>query len=550
MEPDLHPIAEPGYQSDTGERDVPTLADFENNTPVTVALGPVKRGSGKVLNRKGRAIIRIMAKHGWSHKAIAYIFRISDTSVSRAVENIRYNPRDNIDEDPVRAGPKFCGVLPPPLSDALLKILKARDDAPKPNPSLTLDVLNDEWDTDELKYPDEEFSSNDPPQREAKVKCSTRIKEVAEDDDNQASAYGRFRYCCPDGSVFQADATAIPQKRIYEHTISPFTPSPSSSVQASSRHFLPSMLIVCQPVLTGSPAKKPRYSDVLPAGRSQSQESSTDLRLLARGSPSSHASNTPRLSPSQAPFQAQVQSLFIVAADSRTNVHLSKGSSPSLRSMLPPPSHNRPLPSPLTDRALQPDLPAFLKTLTDVDFTPHHELFKAQGFTVSRLRSLAKWSKNETHEALSRLLMGSGPAAVGRPGMKAIEFVTFEIAIRPLAKASAVAPAPLARTLLPPPGSNATNSGTTLPLFLKNVMGFDLSEHHAFVVSQGVDIGYLSRMSGWERSRLQEVLKLTLLEPTNEADRVMSSVPGDGKGMKALEVMALEYCIRRAGAEI
>ncbi|KAJ7820652.1 hypothetical protein B0H14DRAFT_2599834 [Mycena olivaceomarginata] len=160
MDPYLHPIAERGYESDTGERDVPTLADFEKNAPVTVALGSVKRGSGKVLNRKGRAIIRIMAKHGWSHKAIAYIFRISDSSVSRAVENIRYNPRDNIDEDPERAGPNFCGVLPPPLSDDLLKVLKASDDAPKPNPSLPLDVLDDEWDTDELKYPDEEFSSN------------------------------------------------------------------------------------------------------------------------------------------------------------------------------------------------------------------------------------------------------------------------------------------------------------------------------------------------------------------------------------------------------
>lgn len=112
------------------------------------------------------------------------------------------------------------------------------------------------------------------------------------------------------------------------------------------------------------------------------------------------------------------------------------------------------------------------------------------------------------------------------------------------------APAPPTRTLLPPLGSNATNSGTTLSLFLKNIMGFNLSEHHGFMVAQGVDIGYLSAMSGWERGRLQEVLKLTLLEPTNEADREMSSVPGVRKGMKVLEVMALEFCIRRAAAEI
>jgi hypothetical protein len=144
----------------------------------------------------------------------------------------------------------------------------------------------------------------------------------------------------PDGFFSQPDVTATPKKRIYEHTISPFTPSSSSSVQASSRHFLPLVLTVCQPVLTGSPAKKPRYSDGLLAGRSQVRTLSlvtfsltsrhTEPRIVDRPQIScaresiisflskctSHVlhnlfddrilQNTPRLSPSQAPVQVQV----------------------------------------------------------------------------------------------------------------------------------------------------------------------------------------------------------------------------------------------------
>lgn len=104
--------------------------------------------------------------------------------------------------------------------------------------------------------------------------------------------------------------------------------------------------------------------------------------------------------------------------------------------------------------------------------------------------------------------------------------------------------APLARSVLPPPGSNAANSGTTLALFLRNVMGFDLSAYQDFLQNQGCDIAILSRMSGWERERMREVLWRVLL--------AHKGVPiHDGKGsMKALEVLALELALRRAGQRV
>jgi hypothetical protein len=79
------------------------------------------------MNRRGRAICRIMFAHGWSYKAIAYIFRISETSVQRAVENKFYRPPvDRIEEDLERAGPEWRGELPPPIEDGRPKVLKAK----------------------------------------------------------------------------------------------------------------------------------------------------------------------------------------------------------------------------------------------------------------------------------------------------------------------------------------------------------------------------------------------------------------------------------------
>jgi hypothetical protein len=95
-----------------------------------------------------------------------------------------------------------------------------------------------------------------------------------------------------------------------------------------------------------------------------------------------------------------------------------------------------------------------------------------------------------------------------------------------------------------------TNSGTTLLVFLRNVMGLDLSTHHALVEEQGFGIAALSGRPAWQLAELQEVLKRTLLTPTMETDRKRPLVTHHRKGMNALEVLALEFCIRRAGGDM
>ncbi|KAJ6535768.1 hypothetical protein B0H19DRAFT_434638 [Mycena capillaripes] len=218
--------------------------------------------------------------------------------------------------------------------------------------------------------------------------------------------------------------------------------------------------------------------------------------------------------------------------------------------MLPPPRRSLPLPIPTNNQVgttAQPnprELDVFLKDLTKIDFSSYCELLATQGFHIPRLYTLATWSRDEIEEALDRLLMGSGAAAVGKRGMTAISCISFEIVVRAL-KSTPPARAPLVRSLLPPPGSNVTNSSTSLPVFLSNVMGFDLSTHHELMEEQGFGVGALSGMPAWERSRLQEVLKRTFLAPLTDADRKISLLPAGKKGMNGLEVLALEFCLRR-----
>ncbi|KAJ6535767.1 hypothetical protein B0H19DRAFT_434647 [Mycena capillaripes] len=198
----LDPIADPGYESDTGERDIPTCANFEQNQPVQATIHVAKS-----LNRKGRAICRIMASHGWTHKSIAYIFRVSYMSVQRAIENIKYSPRDRVEEDYARVDSEFLEKYPPRHQYHLAK----------PKEITLVETSEDEWDLGEL-------TSLGRPQRTAKAQCQSRIRMVAE-DENDAYA-GPSRYVSE-----EPDAPPTSQKRIHEDYPALVTSNPNAGVQ-------------------------------------------------------------------------------------------------------------------------------------------------------------------------------------------------------------------------------------------------------------------------------------------------------------------------------
>ncbi|KAJ7260938.1 hypothetical protein B0H12DRAFT_364661 [Mycena haematopus] len=142
-------------------------------------------------------------------------------------------------------------------------------------------------------------------------------------------------------------------------------------------------------------------------------------------------------------------------------------------------------------------LAAFLKTITNLDLTCYQPLLEMQGFTISRLRTVAMWTPDEIHEGLERLLM-DGPT--GHPCMPALYSWSSKMACVIFK----------ARERL---HTSSQPRCTTMPLLLKNVMGLDLSQHAELIDTQGFSISALDSMLSWDLARIQRKLKFTLLDP-------------------------------------
>nr|GAT52384.1 predicted protein [Mycena chlorophos] len=100
-------------ESDSGERDIPSPLHFINFQPVE-RLIIVPPGRHKALNRRGRAISRIMHAHDWRAADIAKIFGVSVTSVDHCLgEYKQYHPNDQPENDYYYAGDEFKERWPP-----------------------------------------------------------------------------------------------------------------------------------------------------------------------------------------------------------------------------------------------------------------------------------------------------------------------------------------------------------------------------------------------------------------------------------------------------
>ncbi|KAJ6475603.1 hypothetical protein C8R45DRAFT_935243 [Mycena sanguinolenta] len=269
-----------------------------------------------------------------------------------------------------------------------------------------------------------------------------------------------------------------------------------------------------------------------------------DFQLTCK-SPRSH--HTTRLDSVQVGSLKSTWRARVASRGNTTSLTTSLKLKPSsrLRPSLPaPPSQNRTSAQlkahgPQTNSTLSLSLSDFfLQALPSVaiDLSVHLELLTVQGFTPPHLCALATWNPHEVHEALNYLLM-ERPRALGYAGMTALIFVKFEIAIRKL-----VGIAPTPRN----PSLPRLDIGTpALPLFLANVMGFDLSPHATLVSTQGYDVAALRAMLSWPPAEVRATLRKTLLDPTMLENEETTLVPLGVKGMSPLEVWAVELCLRR-----
>ncbi|KAJ7481755.1 hypothetical protein FB451DRAFT_1237060, partial [Mycena latifolia] len=92
----------------------PTCRHFKDNIPVLTGSRGTDASNSRlvVLDRKGRAICRIMHPYLGSYTKIAVIFGITHTRVRKAVLN-EYAPPDDVAEDYEHAGQEFKDQYPP-----------------------------------------------------------------------------------------------------------------------------------------------------------------------------------------------------------------------------------------------------------------------------------------------------------------------------------------------------------------------------------------------------------------------------------------------------
>ncbi|KAJ7854079.1 hypothetical protein B0H14DRAFT_2757256 [Mycena olivaceomarginata] len=108
---------DPGYVSDTGPRDNPTAADFEQKQPVKAVIGKPNLPNGsriRGLNREGRATARIDTpiRSGGRPPNSAEYFNVGKDCIKKAVKN-GYNLPDNLLQDYDKVVKDFAEKFPP-----------------------------------------------------------------------------------------------------------------------------------------------------------------------------------------------------------------------------------------------------------------------------------------------------------------------------------------------------------------------------------------------------------------------------------------------------
>ncbi|KAJ7443214.1 hypothetical protein B0H11DRAFT_2093071 [Mycena galericulata] len=497
MSLELGPIAEPGYESDTGERDNPSCLHFKNRQPVekTIEVGFRK----KVLNRQGRAICRIVRSHNWSLVDIARIFGVSETSVARAVDNVRKScvlPRDRVSEDYARVDPEFAIHFPPiPVTQSPYKMEDGVLDEVCTMSTHTSHTYMRKLIEDQNVL---EHNSNGRPSRAAKLGFYTRLQKIENSDESPIPANPPLKRSRDDETMESSPTDIIPTEQ--DSAMSSTTKKPRYGNDGSDTQYS-TVSSHIQHTVKKEESERCGKSGFQASSQSSSSRGSTTVVTLKLREPTGASGVSPQRQPhsQSAPVQT------------------------------PLPLPQRSLPPPPNTQGSAATLSAFLENVKAIDLSGHRALLEAQGFSVARLHIIAAWQRDDIEEALRRLLMGSEAVATGRKGLTALELISLEIAIRKLKGSNT----PQARSSHPPP------SVTQLASYLKQVMGFDLSAHHDLLNAQGFSVTRLRGVATLDRAEVREILTRTLTV----------DVPGTGGKMKPLEVLALEFALRDAGAK-
>ncbi|KAJ7064040.1 hypothetical protein C8F01DRAFT_1130153 [Mycena amicta] len=366
------------YDSDTGERDTPNCNNFLTKTPVEKKIGVPYGGGRKALNRKCRAIARIVYSHGWSHKAIGTIFGVNPRVIRRCVdEGVRkgHHPKEEVENDYYYAGEEFREKFPPVV-----------------------------------------------------VGTGTRMQKKKKDDDSDDE---------PEGTTSaKRKRRATPTRRTVKKPR--LSSSPLSSPEPEPEAVVPTQTSPSTSVLTEAPETSESISEFLQStlaleGIVQLTTPAHIALFEARGFTAAYLHAMAQWWTDDEISEALRRLLSIqIAGDEHVHLDVFEIVMLEIAMRKLRDSNSQTTSGSVTNVHTALSLPDFLSNLQGLDLSLHLTLFLANGMTLDRLRTLSRMSAASpavVYEALARSLQ-RGSSLVDSQGLSPLEIIALELVLR------------------------------------------------------------------------------------------------------------------------
>ncbi|KAJ7470188.1 hypothetical protein B0H11DRAFT_2041771 [Mycena galericulata] len=449
-----------GYESSTGERDIPKFWNFKNETPVKKVIEIPRGRHIRTLNHRGRAICRIMYNNGWNLTQISFIFGLNNSNATqRAVVN-NYSPPDNVAQDYYYADlhdPEFRKNLLPRNQPSVIDLSISDDEDTKVGilVGLNAGAVGVPLDTSLVG------SIGGRPMRDAKAKCLAQMQDDSDEEEELHRPFDRPSATGMASTNYSQANQNIPVPRPIQASSGesgrlpdnvPLNPPQGSPTSSSS-------LTPESSARRGNTPNGPQGSSAGTAQKRTHQQESDSIGNSQGSTSASPTLKRPRQTNIDGGFPARHTAASQSFGASRTAQPVTRQPLPSRQFLVPKPSGVRiRLPAsgavsvpgttstaPITPisttqpRALTPnthsDLGAFLHNVMGADLSAHRALFVAQGFNMDMLRIIARWTDDAKERALHELLLDGGGGQKGRKGLSPLELFSLKEALAKLGQA-------------------------------------------------------------------------------------------------------------------
>ncbi|KAJ7822608.1 hypothetical protein B0H13DRAFT_2447608 [Mycena leptocephala] len=468
----------------------PTCWNFQTETPIERLTTEKKTRGKRAVNRKGRAICRIMQHYGFNDEMLARIFGESKVTIVKVLTN---HYHDDLSEDYQAAGREFQVKFPPrALAEVQATSTSLTNTCPAPEIQYSDD---DSWHSDEgsedssyltevsdnseptsvTRRPDPASSQRLPrdaaPVPLARTPSSFRPNldqvrtlsafpepiEVVPQPDSATPRRIKIKGPRPqqapstlhepptaDTPSPQTDISGMQHKRSREEDP---TPGPSTANASSSGVRTVKKPRYARPADNGE--ARPPVQDRRPvtpvAAAAQSAPVSSQIRQPdpeRRGMPASvsdppvsirvPASSSP-LSESPPTNQTQFAS---VVSQTAPSTHPGPENSSSASAMAPPATDtfDTAFSAPPLETDPRAELSTFLQNVLGMDFSVHLDLLLAQGIDKQKLQIMARWSSDARQRFLHCLLEDGESLLRGKKGLSLFEIMSLESVIGELGK--------------------------------------------------------------------------------------------------------------------